>query len=434
MENYISLNKSAKVAGEYDVVVCGGGVAGFSAAVSAARAGLKTAIVERFNCFGGTATQGNVMPISGFFHKEKRVVGGIGWELVERLQAVGMARPEMPKGHVSANIEYMKLEMQRMLLEAGVVLYTNCYLTDCIQDGGKITHAIIESKNGTEALAAKCFIDATGDGDLCHLAGVPMMEQEVELQPMSMCFVLDDVDVTTDLMKNCIRHNGDAGSESCNRRIEKYLLSRTDKISQFGGPWFNTLMHGNSLAVNVTRAGADATDREALTAAEVKMREDMYTILDLLKEEYPEFANAHIVGTPSLVGIRETRHIQGVDMACGEEMLVGTQYPCPVAHSAHPMDIHSAKTSAQSLTYFETAAYVPHGALIPMESQNLLVAGRCLCADRRAYASLRVQATLMSIGECAGVMAAQYCEGNVPMTDLDEKDLAKRIAARGCVL
>ena len=155
---------------------------------------------------------------------------------------------------------------------------------------------------------------------------------------------------------------------------------------------------------------------------------------DLLKEEYPEFANAHIVGTPSLVGIRETRHIQGVDMACGEEMLVGTQYPCPVAHSAHPMDIHSAKTSAQSLTYFETAAYVPHGALIPVESQNLLVAGRCLCADRRAYASLRVQATLMSIGECAGVMAAQYCEGNVPMTDLDEKELAKRIAARGCVL
>jgi len=340
----------------------------------------------------------------------------------------------MPKGHVSANIEYMKLEMQRMLLEAGVALYTNCYLTDCIKDGGKITYAIIESKNGTEALAAKCFIDATGDGDLCHLAGVPMMEQEVELQPMSMCFVLDDVDVTTDLMKNCIRHNGVAGSESCNRRIEKYLLSRTDKLSQFGGPWFNTLMQGNSLAVNVTRAGADATDREALTAAEVKMREDMYTVLDLLKEEYPEFANAHIVGTPSLVGIRETRHIQGVDMACGEEMLVGTQYPCPVAHSAHPMDIHSAKTSAQSLTYFETAAYVPHGALIPVESQNLLVAGRCLCADRRAYASLRVQATLMSIGECAGVMAAQYCEGNVPMTDLDEKDLAKRIAARGCVL
>ncbi len=434
MANYISLNKSARVAGEYDVVVCGGGVAGFAAAVSAARAGLRTAIVERFNCFGGTATQGNVMPISGFFHKEKRVVGGIGWELVERLQAAGMARPEMPKGHVSANIEYVKLEMQRMLLESGVTLYTNCYLTDCIKEGGRITHAIIESKNGTEALAAKCFIDATGDGDLSHLAGVPMMEQEVELQPMSMCFVLDDVDVTTDLMKNCIRHNGVAGSESCNRRIEKYLLSRTDKLSQFGGPWFNTLMQGNSLAVNVTRAGADATDRQALTAAEVKMREDMYTILELLKEEYPEFANAHIVGTPSLVGIRETRHIQGVDMACGQEMLVGTQYPCSVAHSAHPMDIHSAKTSAQSLTYFDSAAYVPHGALIPVESQNLLVAGRCLCADRKAYASLRVQATLMSIGECAGVMAGLYCEGNVPMTDLDVPELAKRIKDRGCVL
>lgn len=434
MSTSISLNKSAKVAGSYDVVVCGGGVAGFAAAVSAARAGLKTAIVERFNSFGGTATLGMVMPISGFFHKEKRVVGGIGWELVERLQAENAALVEMPKGHVSANVEYIKLEMQRMLLESGVELYLNCYLTDCIAEDGKVTHVVIESKSGTEALAAKCFIDATGDGDLCHLAGVPMMPRGEELQPMSMCFTLDGVDLTTDLMRDCIHHNGLGGKASCNQEIRDYLLTCTDRIGQFGGPWFSTLLRGDSVAVNVTRSAGDSTDRESLTKAELKLREDMFTIVELLREHFPEFRNCHIVSSPVLVGIRESRHIQGVETVQGEDMLAGKTCVCPIAHCAHPMDIHSAKSSAQSLTRLENAAYVPHTAIIPRNSKNLLVAGRCLSADRGAYASVRVQATLMSIGEAAGVMAAVYCAGGGDMASLPEAELIKQIQSRGFVL
>ena len=432
--NSIVLNKTAKVVGTYDVVVCGGGVAGFTAAVSAARAGLRTAIIERFNSFGGTATNGNVMPISGFFHKEKRVVGGIGWELVERLAKYGAAQVEMPKGHVSANIEYIKLEMQRMLLESGVALYMNSYITDCITENGRITHVVFESKSGTEALEAKCFIDASGDGDVAHLAGAPMMEKKEELQPMSICFLLDGVDLTTDLMKDCIHHNGLGGKPSENKVIREYLLTRTDKLGQFGGPWFNTLLRGNSVAVNMTRAAGDSTDRESQTQAELKMREDMFTAVDLLKEHFPEFKDAHIVSTPIMVGVRESRHILGVQTALAEEMLAGKRYPCEVAHCAHPMDIHSAKSSAQKLIRFESAAFVPHGALVPQGSKNLVVAGRCLCADQGAYASIRVQATLMSIGEAAGLMAALHCSSGADMAALPEKELAEQFAQRNFVL
>ena len=432
--NSIVLNKTAKVVGTYDVVVCGGGVAGFTAAVSAARAGLRTAIIERFNSFGGTATNGNVMPISGFFHKEKRVVGGIGWELVERLAKYGAAQVEMPKGHVSANIEYIKLEMQRMLLESGVALYMNSYITDCITENGRITHVVFESKSGTEALEAKCFIDASGDGDVAHLAGAPMMEKKEELQPMSMCFLLDGVDLTTDLMKDCIHHNGLGGKPSENKVIREYLLTRTDKLGQFGGPWFNTLLRGNSVAVNMTRAAGDSTDRESQTQAELKMREDMFAAVDLLKEHFPEFKDAHIVSTPIMVGVRESRHILGVQTALAEEMLSGKRYPCEVAHCAHPMDIQSAKSSAQKLIRFESAAFVPHGALVPQGSKNLVVAGRCLCADQGAYASIRVQATLMSIGEAAGLMAALHCSSGADMAALPEKELAEQFAQRNFVL
>ena len=114
MRESISLQKTAPVVGSYDVVVCGGGVAGVAAAVSAARAGMKTALIERQGCFGGTATLGYVNPISGFYHKGKRVVGGIAWEMVERLEARGAAQVELPKGHVSFHVESYKLLGERI--------------------------------------------------------------------------------------------------------------------------------------------------------------------------------------------------------------------------------------------------------------------------------------------------------------------------------
>lgn len=430
----ITFEKTAKIVGDYDVVVCGAGVAGFASAVSAARAGLKTALVERFGFIGGTATGGLVVPVSGFFFKEQRVAGGIGWELIERLLKEDAAFAEMPKGHISVKVESMKLHMQQMLKESGVALYTNCYLTDCGVENGTIKHIIIESKSGTEAITAKTFIDATGDGDLCAKAGVPMMQKAEECQPMSLCFLMTGVDLTTDLMKNCIHHNGIDSPNSSNKQIEKFLLTQSDKVTQFGGPWFNTMLSGDCVAVNVTRSSGDATSRESLTEVETKLREDMFKIVGLLKEHYPEFKNSDIISSGVSVGIRESRHIEGVGTACGVEMLAGTEYDCPVARCAHPMDIHSATSSAQTLTRLEGKAYVPHTALIPKNVSNLIASGRCISADQGAYATLRVQATLMSIGEAAGLMAKLCCDTNSAVQDIDAKKLKAEIDQRGFVM
>ena len=100
---------------------------------------------------------------------------------------------------------------------------------------------------------------------------------------MSLCFLLTGVDVTTPLLKNCIHHDGKSGA-SCNAVIHDYLQSCVDegKLDQFGGPWFNTVLLGDALAVNVTRAAADATDRASYNRAELRMRRDVFVILDLL--------------------------------------------------------------------------------------------------------------------------------------------------------
>ena len=203
----------------------------------------------------------------------------------ERLQKRGAALVEMPKGHVSVHGEDFKLVMQEMLLESGVELYTNSYLSDCVEKDGCITHLIIESKSGTEALAAGMVIDATGEGDVCRRAGVPMMPTEGALQPLSLCFVPEGVDATTPLLRDYIHHDGKDGRASCQKEIHAYLAEcvAQGKLGQFGGPWFNSMVQGNALAVNVTRCAADASRREEVTRAEKQLREDMFTIVALLK-------------------------------------------------------------------------------------------------------------------------------------------------------
>ncbi len=427
----LNLTKEVPVVGEYDVVVCGGGPAGFIAAISAARMGCRTALVERLGFLGGTATGGLVMPISGFYHNGNRVIGSIPWEFIRRMKELGGATVELPKGHISANIELYKLVAQRMVLEAGVVLYTNCFLSHSLMDGNRITAILMESKNGTEALTGRYFIDATGDGDLCRISGVPMVTQ-LELQPMSMCFVLEGVDVTTPLLKDCIHHNGLGGKPSVNAEIRGYLTEcvAQGKLRQFGGPWFNTLVVGNGIAVNVTRIAGNGADRADMTRAEAQLREDMFTIVALLREKYPEFRDCSIVNSGVNPGIRETRQIQGLYTLTGNDLAEGKHFPCPVAQCAHPMDIHKAGSMQQSLVRLERAADVPHSALIPQNTANLIAAGRCISADREALASLRVQGTLMSVGEGAGILAALACRMRCAVSDIPEASLAEVLQIR----
>ncbi len=432
----VSIKRNIPVVGEYDVVICGGGPAGLVAAISAARCGQKTALIERYGFLGGTATGGLVVPISGFYFRGERVVGGIAWELIQRLEQLGAAQIELPKGHISVNIECYKLIAQQMVLESGVEFYANSYLSNCIMEKHRMTHAVIESKNGTEAIGGRCFIDATGDGDLCYMAGVPMIERKEDLQPISLCFIISGVNTETDLLNDCIHHNGKSGKPSCNSEIRNYLLECVEKgkLRQFGGPWFNTLLKGNSLAVNITRDNANATDREEFTKAECRLREDMFLIVELLREKYPEFKNCEIVSSGVNAGVRESRHIKGLHTItlqnfCGENIP-----DCPVAHCAHPMDIHSTKGAGQKLISLEGNCYVPYESMVSEGFDNLIAAGRCISSEKEPYASIRVQATAMSIGEAAGLIAYMHCVTNTPVYDLPTERLKQKIYERHFVL
>ena len=136
MMDSVRVQKDVRVVGSYDVVVCGGGPAGFIAAIAAARQGAKTAVIERYGFFGGLATSGYVTPISVFSYNGERNIGGIPWEFIERLRAMGGAIVEEPLNNIAFDIELYKLCAQRMVIEAGVDMYMNSVITDCIYGRG----------------------------------------------------------------------------------------------------------------------------------------------------------------------------------------------------------------------------------------------------------------------------------------------------------
>ncbi len=427
MKTY-KIEKQLTPVAHYDCVVLGGGPSGFIAAVSAARRGLKTAIVERFGFFGGLAAGGYVVPLSGLYLNGLRVIDGITWEFAERLIEMGAAQLELPKGHLSFDPESYKLLAARMVKEAGVDCYTNSYFSGCVSEDGRVAAVTIENKNGTELLEGDMFIDATGDADLFAAMGLPMLERTEELQPLSLCFVLGGVDLSTHLVGDYIHHDGVTQKSSCQAEIQAALRALAEKgeAPQFGGPWFNALVTGDHIAVNITRAAADACDNRDYAAAESQLREDMFAIVQKLRELYPEFKNAYIASS-GVAGIRETRHIKARHLLTGAEMLEGVTTDDTVAYAAHPVDIHIGGGSEQICRRLSKPGTVPYTCMITDDSANLIAVGRSVCADREAYASLRVQATVMAMGEAAGAMAALAVKSDKDVRSVRGADIQNAI-------
>lgn len=430
----ITITKQVAVVGSYDVVVCGGGPAGVFAAIAAAREGAKVAIVEQYGFLGGMATAGLVMPLSVFTYQNKKVIGGIPWEFLERLEAMGGGYIEKPLGNVAFDPELYKLCMQRMVLEAGIDLYMHSYISGFTKrEDGVIESIIFENKNGSEALEAKVFIDCTGDADLAAMVGVPMQEQNGEpLQPLSTYFVLAGVDTQSPLVNEAMHHNKQGENCHC-LPIRNYLLEHAEELNipEFGGPWFCTTLHEGCVAVNMTRTAGDACDNRDYTAAECRLREDVYRMAEILRTNFKEFENCYVQTVATQAGIRETRRIKGVHTMSAEEYISGYRYEDSVSRGAHPIDIHATKGSSQVTHFLEQAAYVPYRALIADNFANLLVAGRAISADRKAFASMRVQASCMGTGQAAGVAAAMAARVGCSVKNVDIVTLVQKLREIG---
>lgn len=420
------------VIAEYDVVVCGGGPSGFIAAIAAARGGARVALVERLGFLGGMATASLVAPISVFNYNGRRIIDGIPWEFIERLIEVGGAKEEKPIGNITFSPEKYKLVAQRMVLEAGVSLYFHSYLTGSKSDGGRLSHIIIDNKNGAEAIAGKYFIDCTGDADLSFQIGVPMQPMRSELQPATLIFMLGGVD--TDSLPMIHHNKQGVNYHDLDMRSILEDMAKEVKLPQFGGPWYCGVLDHGLVLVNMTRTYADMSDNRQATNTECLLREDVFTFVDLLIKNVLAFKNAYLIMTAPQTGTRETRRIKGVHTLSGEEYLEATDFSDAISRGCHPVDIHSSSSNNQRCEFLKDAAFIPYRCLIAPGFPNLLVGGRAFSADGISSASVRVQASVMGLGQAAGAAAALCVQSGKDVSDVDITLLRKTLTEYGANL
>lgn len=267
-------NNDSEAFTRVDVVVCGGGPAGFIAAVASARNGARTVLVETHGFLGGMATAALVGPISKFNSRGKRVVRGIPEEFINRLAKLGGARVDLPSGNVPFDAELYKLVAMRLVREAGVevMLHSKVVGVSSVdRKGSPVGQRVVVAVDGSECvLEAKMVIDATGTGSVVALADLPWHYRrgpDGEMQPMSLQFVLGGID--TDSLTLLMAEDG---VKYRNFELAEFLKEEVEagKLRNFGGPW---TVHGSTLregqvSVNVTRCGGNAASVKDITFAQ----------------------------------------------------------------------------------------------------------------------------------------------------------------------
>ncbi len=428
------------VCARVDVLVCGGGPAGLMAATAAARMGAKTLLVERHGFLGGMATAAMVGPMSKFNLGGKRIVGGLPEEFVQTLHALGGAIVDLPSGNVPYDPEVYKLAAQRLVLEAGVDTLLHAQVAGAHSEEkrpGRISHVMIETKSGRQAVAAKVIIDATGTGDLISRTDLPceMRNQRSsgDLQPMTLYFRLGGVDTSglTLLMSQ-------DGTKYAHPELRAVLHEEVTagRLRNFGGPW---AVHGSTLragevSVNATRFSGNAADARDLTRAELVLREEVHVIIAAFRRAAPAFRHCFLIDTAPQVGIRETRSIRGLYTMTLDDVLTPRGFPDTVAKGGHPVDIHRATDSRQHAQFITEPYDIPYRALVPDGSENVLVAGGLVSATREAFGSIRVQAQCMALGQAAGTAAAMCIQNRQSVSELDGARLRQHLSAAGAIV
>lgn len=399
------------LAGCCDVLVAGGGPAGFAAAVSAARRGAKTILLEKNEYLGGIWTAGLMPWIIDFQNKT-----GIMAELCETLKSVGgyAARANT----FTAPPEEIKFLLEKIAIDSGVTLLYGTSVCNAITRDRCIEYVVTESRSGREAWQAKIFIDATGDGNLASAAGCEFEYGNAEkmAQPASLTALLGGVDPE---MHKDFFATSPHGKDNFLQVLQTAGITPSytnPSLFHFGGGIVGLMSHH---AYNV-----DPFDSKSVSQAAITGRAEIYRQIELLKK-LPGWENTVLLATAANLGIREARRVKGkaavtineLNMESYPEQTVCIPKFCIDIHAPDPRKCTSVISSRPAVT--QSGYGIPFKALQSFDIDNLLLAGRCISGDFFMHASYRVTGNAVPMGEAAGWAAAEALRQGIELGKLN---------------
>jgi hypothetical protein len=428
-------SKAIPVTGHVDVLVVGGGMTGVAAALSAARLGARVLIIEQFNCLGGVATAGWHNHLSQYtaWNSDERVVGGIPYELGQRLVRDGHAT--LSSGCVDFDVEGLKLTLDQMMAEAGVEVLYHTFFCDARLEERRVTGAVVQSKSGRHAILAHQVIDTTGDADVAARAGAPFQMGRAGdglCQPTTLMFTLEGVDWPRVA----------AWRENYQMR-DVWLQAQEDGImepfqDQIMG-WWHTDVLPTQVGVNMTHiTHVDATDAHDLTRATIEGRRQAHHLVEVFRQIVPGMEHCYLLATAPALGLRESRRIQGEVTLTEHDILGQRQWEDAVCYGSFFIDIHNpAGPGMSEQTYRPEPGFryqSPYRTMVPQGVEHLLVAGRCISVTHVALGSIRVMLTCMALGEAAGAAAVLSLHEEVPPRELPPSMLQKKLKQQGAII
>jgi hypothetical protein len=420
-------SREIPIVDEVDVLVVGGGPAGIAAATAAARAGARTTLVERYGYLGGMATGGLVLYMDGLFDRQgERCIGGLQWEALERLRAIGgLAEDTSTSLHVDS--ELFKVVADEMCTESGATLRLHSWAVDALHHNRSVTGVVVESKSGREAILSRACVDATGDGDIAARAGA-----DYDCATMRIGLNVKVGGVDREAFRAFEKENPE-GARDLPAEVTALggcpLGLGSTPHSDVGVYWVNVLglagrgapQRGAEALVWDFAGQLSATDVEALTYAEVELRRRILKGLDFYRQNVPGYENARLLAFAPQLCVRDSRRVRGVHTLTKAEAQAGGEFADAIGMTGETYG------SGRHLQ-------VPYRSLLPEHLNGLLVSGRCISVDDGLIHAIRLIAPCMMTGQAAGTAAALAVEADVAPRDLDVGSLRAQLASDGAIL